>query len=54
MLKVFAFIVVAFFVSLWASGNNLQSFKDGVNHWADARSEQMTGANGLSGDWGTN
>ena len=53
MLKVLAFIVVVFFVSLWASGNDLQSFKDGVDHWADARGEQMSGANGLSVDWGS-
>jgi hypothetical protein len=50
MLKTIAFIVVAFFVTLWATGNNLQSFKRGVNHWAQANT-QLTGGN--PGDWGT-
>ena len=50
MLKVFAFIVIAFFVALYASGNNVQSIKHSVNHWADANS-QLTGGN--QGDWGT-
>ena len=50
MLRFFAFLVVAFFVTLYASGNNIQSIKATVNHWAGA-SGQMTGTD--SGDWGT-
>ena len=50
MLKMLAFIVIAFFAALYASGNNLQSFKQDVNHWADANA-QLTG--GGQGDWGT-
>jgi hypothetical protein len=51
MLKVFAFIVIAFFASLWASGNNLDTFKSRVDHWADA-SGQLAGGSYAS-DWGT-
>ena len=50
MLRLFAFIVIAFFVALYASGNNIQSIKYKVNHWADS-SGQVAGAN--SSDWGT-
>ena len=51
MLKVFGFIVIAFFAALWASGNNLQSFKSDVDHWTDA-SGQLAGGD-YGSDWGS-
>jgi hypothetical protein len=50
MLKMFAFIVIAFFTVLWATGNNVQSLKDHVDHWADASAEMTGGPR--PGDWG--
>jgi hypothetical protein len=52
MLKLVAFIVIAFFVTLWASGSNLHTFKDDVDHWAD-ESSTLTGADPHGTDWGS-
>ena len=43
LLKFAAFVVIAFFVALYASGNNLQSIKHGINAWADDTSRLTAG-----------
>ena len=48
MIKIAAFIVIAFFFTLWATGNDLASFKHGLVHWADGNTK-MTGSDS---DWG--
>lgn len=51
MLKVFASLVIGFFVVLWVTGNNPASLKQEMVHWADGSGGTMTG-NGPGGDWG--
>ncbi len=48
MIKIAAFIVIGFFALLWATGNDIQSFKHGMMHWADGN----TSLTGNHGDWG--
>jgi hypothetical protein len=48
MLKIAAFLVIAFFATLWATGNDLATLKNGLIHWADGN-DQVTGRRT---DWG--
>jgi hypothetical protein len=50
MLKVFASLVIGFFVVLWVTGNNPSSLREEMVHWADGN-PSTTGA-GYSSDWG--
>lgn len=50
MLKIFASLVIAFFVALYASGNNIETIKYTIVHWAN-QSAQATGTD--QSDWGT-
>ena len=50
MLKTLAFIVIVFFVTLWSTGNDLASLKQGLTHWADGNAAQTSGDR--SNDWG--
>ena len=51
MLKIAAALVVGFFVVLWSTGNDLNSFRAGLVHWADGNAEEMAGG-GFADDWG--
>jgi hypothetical protein len=51
-LKVLASIVIAFFAILWSTGNDLNSLKVGLTHWADGNAASSTGRENAS-DWGT-
>ena len=51
MLKVFASLVIGFFVVLWVTGNTPASLREEMVHWADGNGGVTGGGN--SGDWGS-
>ncbi len=48
MLKVTAFIVIAFFAVLYGTGNDIGTFKHSLLHWADGNTDVTGGRS----DWG--
>ncbi len=52
MLRIAATIVIAFFAILWSTGNDLNSVKNFIVHWAEGRDGGVTSRNGFSDDWG--
>ena len=48
MLRIIAILVVGLFAILWASGNDVNSVKDKMTHWANGGEV----AGGGTSDWG--
>lgn len=53
MLRIIAILVVGFYVILWASGNDLNSLRAAMVHWADGNGQGLA-ANNRTSDWGRN